>query len=128
VVKIANHGDGRPMPPDSPSRLVSAQETERLREFLRGTFPALADAPIVYTRLCLYCDTWDGHFWIAPHPIRPGLVLATGGSGHGFKFAPLLGEWIADAAESRPSPLLPKFGWRPHARPTRSEEAARYQA
>jgi glycine/D-amino acid oxidase-like deaminating enzyme len=127
VVKIANHGVGRPMRPDAPERAVIEAETEQVRAFLRASLPALAEAPIVYTRLCLYCDTWDGHLWIAPDPERPGLVVASGGSGHAFKFAPLLGEWIADAVEGRANPILAKFGWRPEARPPRTEEAARYQ-
>lgn len=127
VVKIANHGDGRALAPESPQRVVTEAETAQLRRWLAAHLPALADAPIVYTRVCLYCDTWDGHFWIAPDPQRAGLVLATGGSGHGFKFAPLLGGWIADAVEGRPNPLLAKFRWRPEVRPRRSEEAARYQ-
>ncbi len=127
VVKIANHGDGRQMAPDSPERAVTPRETKHLRAFLATTFPALAAAEIVYTRVCLYCDTWDGHFWIAPDPHREGLVLATGDSGHGFKFAPVLGEWIADAVESRPNPILPKFRWRPEVHPPRGEEASRYQ-
>jgi glycine/D-amino acid oxidase-like deaminating enzyme len=127
VVKIANHGDGRLMAPDSPERAVTPHETEQLRAFLATTFPALAAAEIVYTRVCLYSDTWDGHFWIDRDPQREGLVLATGDSGHGFKFAPLLGEWIADAVEGRPNPILPKFRWRPEVHPPRGEEAARYQ-
>lgn len=126
VVKIANHGDGREMAPDAPERTVTEAETLQLREFLAGTFPALNKAEIVYTRVCLYCDTWDGHFWIARDPEREGLVLATGDSGHGFKFAPLLGEWIADALEARPNPILPKFRWRSEVHPPRGEEAARY--
>jgi glycine/D-amino acid oxidase-like deaminating enzyme len=127
IVKVANHGDGRQMAPESKERAVTQRETDQLRAFLADTFPTLADAEIVYTRVCLYCDTWDGHFWIAPDPDRPGLVMATGGSGHGFKFAPLLGEWIADALEGRANPHLPKFRWRPETRPARMEEAARYQ-
>jgi glycine/D-amino acid oxidase-like deaminating enzyme len=127
VVKIANHGVGRQMRPEAPERVVTEAETAQLRAFLRSGLPALAEAPIVHTRVCLYCDTWDGHLWIAADPERQGLVLATGGSGHAFKFAPLLGEWIADAVERRESPLLPKFRWRPEVRPPRSEEAARFQ-
>jgi len=127
VVKIANHGDGRLMAPEAPERAVTPDETRQLRRFLADTFPALAGAEIVYTRVCLYCDTWDGHFWIARDPQREGLLLATGDSGHGFKFAPLLGEWIADALEGRPNPILPKFRWRPEVHPARGEEAARYQ-
>ena len=65
VVKVANHGPGREMPPDSRERIVTPEEEEKMREFLSETFPALADAPIAYTRICLYCDTNDGDFWIA---------------------------------------------------------------
>ncbi len=126
VVKIANHGPGREMSPESPQRAVTPGEEKDLREFLSWTFPELADAPIVYTRICLYCDTSDGHFWIAPDPERPGLILATGDSGHGFKFAPVLGELIADATEGKPNPLLQKFRWRPEVRLERGQEAARF--
>src|SRR5262249_31839768 len=62
VVKVARHGAGRRMHPGSSERSVTAEETRDLREFLSATFPALKDAPIVYTRICLYCDSWDGHF------------------------------------------------------------------
>ena len=116
------------MAPESKERVVTQEETDQLRGFLADTFPALAEAEIVYTRVCLYCDTWDGHFWIAPDPARPGLVMATGGSGHGFKFAPMLGEWIADALEGKANPFLQKFRWRPEVHPPRGEEAARFQA
>jgi len=126
VVKIANHGSGREMSPESPNRAVIPEEQENLREFLSSTFPALADATIVYTRICLYCDTNDGHFWIAPDPARPGLIVATGDSGHGFKFAPVLGEIIADAVEEKSNPLLQKFRWRPEVRAGGQKEAARF--
>ncbi len=127
VVKIANHGPGREMSPESPKRAVTLQEEENLREFLSSTFPALADAPIVYTRICLYCDTNDGHFWIAPDPDRPGLIVAAGDSGHGFKFAPVLGEIIADAVEGKSNPLLQKFRWRPEVQAGEQKEAARFE-
>lgn len=126
VVKIANHGPGREMSPESPERAVTPQEEKDLREFLSWTFPKLTDAPIVYKRICLYCDTRDGHFWIAPDPERPGLVVATGDSGHGFKFAPVLGEIIADAVEGKSNPLLEKFRWRPEILPGEAKEAARF--
>ncbi|PYJ74889.1 MAG: sarcosine oxidase [Verrucomicrobia bacterium] len=126
VVKIANHGPGREMSPESPERAVTPQEEKDLREFLSWTFPTLTDALIVYKRICLYCDTRDGHFWIAPDPERPGLVVATGDSGHGFKFAPVLGEIVADAVEGKSNPLLEKFRWRPEIRPGEAKEAARF--
>jgi len=113
VLKIANHGTGREMSPDSPERVVTSDDENNLRKFLASTFPSLTDAPIVDTRVCMYCDTHDGHFWIARDPEREGLVVAAGDSGHGFKFAPVLGEIIADAVEGKDNPLLDKFRWRP---------------
>jgi glycine/D-amino acid oxidase-like deaminating enzyme len=126
VVKIANHGPGREMSPESAERTVTQEEEMAVREFVAETLPALADAPIVLTRICLYCDTHDGHFWIAADPDRPGLVVAAGDSGHGFKFAPVLGDIIADAVEGRDNPLLKKFRWRPEVEPGREKEGARY--
>ena len=125
VVKIANHGAGREMSPDSPDRVVTSDDERSLREFLSSTFPSLVDAPIVYTRVCMYCDTHDGHFWIAPDPDREGLVVAAGDSGHGFKFAPVLGEIIADAVEGKNNPLLTKFRWRPEVQAGTATDAAR---
>jgi glycine/D-amino acid oxidase-like deaminating enzyme len=125
VVKIANHGSGREMSPDSPERVVTVDDEKSLREFLASTFPALADAPIVYTRVCMYCDTHDGDFWIDSDPERQGLVVAAGDSGHGFKFAPIMGEIIADAVEGKDNPLLEKFRWRPEVRAGTGTDAAR---
>jgi len=125
VVKIANHGPGREMSPDSTDRVVTADDEKKLREFLASTFSSLVDAPIVYTRVCMYCDTHDGHFWIARDPEREGLVVAAGDSGHGFKFAPVLGEIIADATEGKDNPILEKFRWRPEVRPGTATDAAR---
>ena len=126
VVKIANHGPGREMSPDSVERVVTAKDENDLREFLRSTIPALAEAPIVFTRVCMYCDTNDGDFWIAPDPERPNLVIATGDCGHGFKFAPVFGELVADALERKPNPLLRKFRWRPEIESGETKEAARF--
>ena len=105
---------------------MTPQEEKGVRGFVDKTFPALTDAPIVFTRICLYCDTHDGHFWIAPDPERNGLVVAAGDSGHGFKFAPLLGDLIADVVEGKNDPVLKKFRWRPEVRPGQQKEGARY--
>jgi glycine/D-amino acid oxidase-like deaminating enzyme len=126
VVKIANHGPGRAMHPESPYRAVTNEEEQSLRAFLRAEIPALAGAPIVHTRVCLYADTWDGHFWIARDADLVNVVVATGGSGHAFKFAPTLGALAADALEGRPNRWLPKFRHRPEARGAPNEEAARW--
>ena len=126
VMKIANHGPGREMSPESPKRAVTPEDEKNLREFLSFTFPALADAPIVYSRICMYCDTHDGHFWIARDPDRRGLIIAAGDCGHGFKFAPVLGEIIADAVEEKPNPILQKFRWRPEVRAGSGTDVARF--
>ncbi len=123
IVKIANHGAGVPGINEGDLAVGPDQEAA-LRMFLRTMLPALADAPIVHRRVCVYADTLDGHFWIAPHPQRPNIVVATGGSGHAFKFAPVLGGMIADIALGVAHPLAHKFRWRPElAAPTRGDAA-----
>jgi sarcosine oxidase / L-pipecolate oxidase len=131
VVKIANHGVGRLMHPEAREREVTQEENASFRTFLGEWVDELREAPLIQTRVCVYCDTWDQHFWIAPDPERPGLVLAAGGSGHAFKFAPLLGPWIADAVEGT---VIERFRWRapspgpsPGPPPARGEERARHQ-
>jgi glycine/D-amino acid oxidase-like deaminating enzyme len=126
VMKIANHGPGREMSPEFPKRAVTPEDEKNLRQFLSSTFPALADAPIVYSRVCMYCDTHDGNFWIARDPDRRGLIIAAGDCGHGFKFAPVLGEIIADAVEEKPNPILQKFRWRPEVRAGSGTDVARH--
>jgi glycine/D-amino acid oxidase-like deaminating enzyme len=128
IVKIANHGPGREMSPDSPQRAITSEDKEKLRKFLSWAFPALADAPIVYTRVCMYCETHDGNFWIAPDPERKGLVIAAGDCGHGFKFAPVLGEIIADAVEEKSNSILEKFRWRPEVSVGAGTDVARFRA
>jgi glycine/D-amino acid oxidase-like deaminating enzyme len=124
VVKIANHGLGREMSPESPKRIVTKEEENKMREFLADSFPSLTHAPVVFTRVCLYCDTKDGNFWIAPDPDRAGLTIAAGDCGHGFKFAPVFGRIIADAVEGK---VNPKFRWRPEVKAGVAKEAARFQ-
>lgn len=111
LVKVANHGAGRRVDPDA-ARRVPAGEEERTREFLRETFPVLAEAPLAAARVCLYCDTFDGAFWIDHVPDHPGLIIAAGDSGHAFKFAPVLGQIIADAVERKPNPWGARYQWR----------------
>lgn len=120
VVKIANHGPGVLMDPRG-ARAMPGDAEPRFRAFLRDSLPALADAPIVHRRVCLYCDTQDGDFLIDHHPDRPGLVVAAGGSGHAFKFTPVLGAIIADVAEHVPNPWRGRFAWR--TAPHRTEDA-----
>lgn len=122
VVKIANHGRGIAMSPDAP-RKVTAEQTRALRALCADVFPALADAPIASSRLCVYGDSRDGHFWITRHPERPNVTIACGGSGHAFKFAPVLGGLIADAMLG--APVSSRFRWRPEIADVTRGDAAR---
>ena len=123
IVKIGNHGPGRPMEPDA-SRDMPAEDISWFLEFLEGFMPDLAEAPVVEGKICLYTDTWDGNFWIGHDPEREGLVVATGGNGHAFKFTPVLGGIIADAVDRVETPYTRRFDWRPRGEAT--HEAGRY--
>jgi sarcosine oxidase / L-pipecolate oxidase len=127
VVKLGHHGDGRLTHPSNGQRVVLPEEEQMLRDFLKIGIPDLVDAPIVYTRLCIYCDTLDQHFWIDRAPHVEGLTVAAGGSGHAFKFAPVIGGLIADAVEGKSNPYRTKFAWRDLAPETEGEEGRRYR-
>lgn len=110
-VKVAHHGRGIPIDPRT-EKVVPGGWEERFRTFLAEARPDLADAPVVETRLCLYSDAFDGDFLIDHDPERHGLIVASGGSGHGFKFAPVLGPLIADVVEGKANPWASRFRWR----------------
>ena len=114
VVKMANHGPGRRVHPDA-ERVILADEEDLCRAFLAQSLPSLAPVPMHDSKMCLYTDTWDGDFWISRDPQRDGLVVATGGSGHAFKFAPVLGGLVADALDGIENPYSQRFAWRPLA-------------
>jgi glycine/D-amino acid oxidase-like deaminating enzyme len=126
VIKIGKHSSGRYVHPDKDDRMVTETEVEELRFFLQNTFPDLAHAALVYTRRCLYTDTLDGHFWIDRHPYIEGLSVSTGGSGHGFKMGPLIGEMTADTAEGREHHFAARYRWRHLKEDTVQNEEARH--
>ncbi|KAF2226272.1 FAD dependent oxidoreductase, partial [Elsinoe ampelina] len=86
---IYNH----PAPSDPESALPPEARTA-LRTFLSQTFPSLAGRAFTSARICWYLDTPTSNWIIDHHPAYPGLFIATGGSGHAFKFAPVLGEKV----------------------------------
>ncbi|MEM8523214.1 MAG: FAD-dependent oxidoreductase [Bacteroidota bacterium] len=125
IVKIANHSAGQILHPEKDERIVSEAAIEKMRTFLSTAFPSLADASIVYTRICLYTDTLDGHFWIDHHPKIKGLSVSTGGSGHAMKMAPVLGGLIADVVERKSNVWKQQFQWRRLSEHTLQKEEAR---
>lgn len=111
VIKVANHGPGRRVHADAERVTVPEQESH-CRDFLAQSLPSLASLPFLGTKMCLYCDTWDGDFWIGRDPERQGLVVSTGGSGHAFKFGPILGGLTADVLEGTENLYSERFAWR----------------
>ena len=93
--KIAFDGHGQRVDPDTQTRVVSAESIERVRAYVTKRFPALANAPIVETRVCQYENTSNGDFLIDRHPEMTNVWFAGGGSGHGFKHGPAFGEYVA---------------------------------
>jgi len=95
---VSSHGDDGLRVPQSSLR--------RLRSSLRGIYPELAKKPFAATRLCWYTDSTDGDWVIGYYPSDSGLLLATSGSGHAYKFLPVLGRIVSDAIEGRLDPTI----------------------
>ena len=93
--KIAFDSHGERVDPDTQTRVVSTQSVEHVRDYVAKRFPALANAPIVETRVCQYENTSNGDFLIDRHPEINNVWFAGGGSGHGFKHGPAFGEYVA---------------------------------
>ena len=109
-LKIAFDEHGERVDPDTQSRIVSPAMTETVRRYVARRFPALKDAPIVETRVCQYENSSNGDFLVDRHPEMENVWLVGGGSGHGFKHGPALGEYVVgqllDAAPAEPRFLL----------------------
>jgi sarcosine oxidase len=96
-VKIARHAPGPVIDPDSDGREVRAGDEEDIRPFVRRFMP-VADGPLGMLRVCVYENSPDSHFIIDKHPRHANVIVAAGFSGHGFKFASVVGEVLADLA------------------------------
>ena len=94
--KFAPDRHGPAFDPDTGVRVITPETLARVREFAGRRFPALKDAPLVGTEVCQYENTSNGDFLIDRHPDRPNVWLVGGGSGHGFKHGPALGEYVAE--------------------------------
>lgn len=104
-LKLARDTHGERVDPDTQSRLVSREGTDWVRTYVARRFPAMKDAPIVETRVCQYENTSSGDFLIDRHPELSNVWLAGGGSGHGFKHGPAVGEHTAGLVLGESSPV-----------------------
>ncbi len=96
-VKVARHG-GPPFDPSAEDRPLDPAAEADVRAFLGGFLPGLAGAPLDRAETCAYTMAADELFVVGPLPGRPDLIVASPCSGHGFKFANLVGRALADLA------------------------------
>lgn len=94
--KIADDTRGAEFDPTNGERVVSPETLKDIREYVGFRFPALKNAPLLETRVCQYEQTPDSHFIIDRHPALENAWIVGGGSGHGFKHGPAIGEMIAE--------------------------------
>jgi glycine/D-amino acid oxidase-like deaminating enzyme len=94
--KIADDTRGPDFDPTDGERVVSPRTLADIREYVAFRFPALKNAPLLETRVCQYEQTPDSHFIIDRHPAAENVWLLGGGSGHGFKHGPAIGEMMAE--------------------------------
>jgi sarcosine oxidase/L-pipecolate oxidase len=101
---------------DDPKMEIPKEGQDACRSFLRECIPEFANRPWTQTRICWYTDTPTGDWVIDYHPKYKNLFVATGGSGHGYKFVPKIGERIVDVMKRQPrddlgAALLQKWRW-----------------
>ena len=114
-VKAASDAEGEEAPPGALRTATRESAAERVaRDYVARRFPALAGAPLARARTCPYELTADTHFVAAPHPEHRGVWLVGGGSGHGFKHAPVLAEHVANLLAGRAEPE-PRFATGPRS-------------
>jgi sarcosine oxidase len=94
-IKIAIDRHGPQFDPDTGERIVNPESVNALRAYLARRVPLMADAPVAESRVCQYENTSNGDFLIDRHPEFENAWLVGGGSGHGFKHGPAVGEHVA---------------------------------
>jgi len=108
-VKIAIDRHGPPFDPDTAVRVVTANGLTEMRRYLARRLPALKDAPVMNTEVCQYENTSNGDFLIDRHPEFENVWLVGGGSGHGFKHGPVVGEYVAARVAGSEEGIEPRF-------------------
>jgi len=95
-LKVANDQHGPEFDPDTGERVPGADALAEARAFLEERFPGMRGAPLAEARVCQYENTSNGDFVIDRHPGYENVWLCGGGSGHGFKHGPAVGEYTAE--------------------------------
>jgi sarcosine oxidase len=93
--KVAPDRHGPAFDPDTGTRVITPETLATVRKFVAKRFPGLKDAPLVSSEVCQYENTSNGDFLIDRHPERDNVWLVGGGSGHGFKHGPAVGDYVA---------------------------------
>jgi sarcosine oxidase len=116
--KLADDTPGEDFDPTNGDRRNTPAQIDAARAFLRRRFPALGDAPLLGGEVCQYENSPDSHFVIDRHPRAANVWIAGGGSGHGFKMGPALGELLADLVmrDGTPDPAFRLDRLRPKSR------------
>ncbi len=107
--KVANDRHGEKVDPDTQSRIASSEALAAAKKYVARRFPQLQEAPAVETRVCQYENTSNGDFLIDRHPDFDNVWLVGGGSGHGFKHGPSVGEYVAALVLHRGASGAPKL-------------------
>jgi monomeric sarcosine oxidase len=106
-ISIDKHGPA--FDPDTGSRLPSEDGLATARAYLARRFPTLRDATLTESRVCQYENTSNGDFIIDRHPQRDDILIVGGGSGHGFKHGPAIGEYVCDLLTRSDFVAEPRF-------------------
>jgi glycine/D-amino acid oxidase-like deaminating enzyme len=94
---------GKAFDPSKGDRTIEPEVLHRARKFIAHRFPELQDAPLLENRVCPYENSPDGNFIIDSHPEASNIIFLGGGSGHGFKHGPALGELVAKLIVNKPT-------------------------
>ena len=119
--KVAPDWPGPIVDPDRQERRISDERVDASRAYLRGRMPEIAGQPVAEGRVCQYELTADTHFIIDRHPSMAAAWIVGGGSGHGFKHGPVVGEYVSalvigdESAAAELAPPDERFALRPRA-------------
>jgi len=102
--KIADDMRGATVDPTTLERKLSEKGLAAVRAYLKTRFPSLARAPLVESRVCQYENSSDQNFILDRHPESENVWIVGGGSGHGFKHGPVVGEMVSDAVLAMKEP------------------------